>query len=360
MRKAALAFALLVMVFASILSALPPSIGQAQVTNRTLTPSAGAAGTTVSIGGTGFISPVSVDFGGTSATPVIISPSQLSVVAPAPPNGTGAVTVTVRVSGATNCTAQFTYTQTSATAGAYSGNTYFVAPGGNDGNSCNVQDVSAAVPITTIACATIQGAVDKTRDRDLVAVLPGTYDVQQPIEVPDLIAVFAASSPTSLPISTIVSPGPISSLILAQPAALGAFQPIVCNGNNVKSILRSASGLPIFHVTGSGNATLATLIAGFILGGTTSLANPGAIQLDGGSYAQVACNIIGQEDLPNGIGILLRDADNVDIYDNTIHGSSQFPVSTTLGPTPPVGGFGIVTSECLGSGHSDDAFIIIT
>ena len=29
-----------------------------------------------------------------------------------------------------------------------------------------------------------------------------------------------------------------------------------------------------------------------------------------------------------------------------------------LGPTPPVGGFGIVTSECLGNGHSDDALIV--
>jgi hypothetical protein len=111
-------------------------------------------------------------------------------------------------------------------------------------------------------------------------------------------------------------------------------------------------------VTGSGSSTLFPNISGFILGGSVSLGNPGAIQLDGASYAQVACNIIGQEDLPNAIGILLRDADNGSIHDNTIHGSSQFPISTSHGPTPPVGGFGIVTSECLGSGHSDDAVII--
>jgi parallel beta-helix repeat protein len=358
MRRVALALAVLLSAFAVMLAALPPSIGRAQAATCTLNPSSGPSGTTVTIGGTGFIAPVSVDFGGTSASPTVVSSNQLTVVAPVPPTGTGAVTVTVKVSGTVNCTGQFTYTQTTATLGVFSGNTYVVSPGGNDSNSCNVQDLGGTISITTIACATVQGAVNKTRDRDLVVVLPGTYDIQQPVEVPDLIAVFAAPAPTGAPMGATISPAPISSLILAQPAAFGAFQPTICSGSNVKSILRSANGLPIFHVTGAGTATLFPVISGFILGGSTSLANPGAIQLDGASYAQVACNIIGQEDLPNGIGILLRDADNVNIHDNTIHGSSQFPISTSLGPTPPVGGFGIVTSECLGSGHSDDAFII--
>jgi hypothetical protein len=302
--------------------------------------------------------PISVDFGGTSATPTGVTSTQFTVIAPPPPNGTGAVTVTVRVGGTVNCAAQFTYTQTNANTGAFTGNTYIVSPGGSDSNSCNLQDLAATTSIISVACATIQGAVNKTRDRDLVAVLPGTYDIQQPVEVPDLILVFAASSPTAGPLGAIVSPAPISNLILSQPAAFGAFQPLVCLGNNVKTILRSANGLPIFHVTAAGSATLDAVISGFILGGSVSLANPGAIQLDGASYTEVTCNIIGQEDLPNGIGILLRNADSVQIHDNTIHGSSQFPISTTLGPTPPVGGFGIVTSECLGDGHSDDAFII--
>jgi Periplasmic copper-binding protein (NosD) len=362
MRRIALALALIVMAVSAILAALPPSTGQAQTptpsTGCTLTPSSGTAGTSITIGGAGFIPPVSVDFGGTSATPAVNSPNQLTVIAPAPPNGTGAVTVTVRVSGVVNCTGQFTYTSTSVTPTVFTGNTYLVSPGGSDSNTCNLQDLGGTTAVNSVACATIQGAVDKTRDRDLVFVLPGTYDIQQPVEVPDLVAVVAASSPTTAVGGTTITPTPLSSLILQQPGVLGAFSPSVCSGSNVKSILRSANGLPIFHVTASGTATLPAIIAGFILGGSTSLANPGAIQLDGASYAQVSCNIIGQEDLPNGIGILLRDADSVSIHDNTIHGSSQFPVSTTLGPTPPVGGFGIVTSECLGSGHSDDAYII--
>jgi Periplasmic copper-binding protein (NosD) len=260
---------------------------------------------------------------------------------------------------ATSPSDTFTYSGAGGGFGAaFTGNTYIVDPSGSDSNTCNVQDLVGGALTRDVACATIQGAVNKTRDRDLVVVLRGTYDIQQPVEVPDLIAIFAASTQNGSPMGIGISPYPISNYILAQPAAFGAFQPIVCSGTNVKSILRSANGLPIFHVAASGSATLAAVISGFILGGSTSLANPGAIQLDGASYAQVTCNVIGQEDLPNGIGILLRDADNVDIHDNTIHGSSQFPISASLGPTPPVGGFGIVTSECLGSGHSDDAVIM--
>jgi Periplasmic copper-binding protein (NosD)/IPT/TIG domain len=363
MRKTALALVLLSMVLAAMVAALPPSAGRAQsptpAPTCTLAPSSGPAGTSVTISGT--FDPTqgaTVTFGSTSTAPIPpITSNQIVVLAPAPPTGTAAVTVTV-VSGSRTCTAQYTYTQISTAPTVFTGNTYLVSTGGSDSNSCNLQDLGATISINSVACATIQGAVNKTRDRDLVFVLPGTYDIQQPVEVPDLIAVAAASSPTTPVGGITISPTPLSSLILQQPAALGAFAPSICSGSDVKSILRSANGLPIFHVTAAGTSTLPAVIAGFILGGTTSLANPGAIQLDGASYAQVACNVIGQEDLPNGIGILLRDADSVSIHDNTIHGSSQFPVSTTLGPTPPVGGFGIVTSECLGSGHSDDAYII--
>jgi Periplasmic copper-binding protein (NosD)/IPT/TIG domain len=334
-----------------------------------VSPNTGPAsgGTTVTISGSGFSNCNTVSFGGAT---VQVTPTgggtSITVTSPASPlpsPGAGAVNVTVGGgtcgTSATSPSDIFTYSGSAGGAGgAFTGNTFVVSPGGSDSNSCNVQDLAGGTPTNQVACATIQGAVNKTRDRDQVVVLPGTYDIQQPVEVPDLIAIFAGFSPQASPMGLGLTPYPISNFILALPAAFGAFNTVVCSGNNVKSILRSANGLPIFHVTGAGNETLATTISGFILGGSVSLANPGAIQLDGASYAQVTCNIIGQEDLPNAIGVLLRDADNVYIHDNTIHGSSQFPISTTLGPTPPVGGFGIVTSECLGSGHSDDAVIM--
>ena len=119
-------------------------------------------------------------------------------------------------------------------------------------------------------------------------------------------------------------------------------------------MLQSAYGGPVFHVTAVGMQSLHALIAGFILGGTTSFTDPGAVTLDHDAFTELRCNIIGQEDLPNVIGILTNSSEHAWIHDNTVHGASQFPISATLGPTPPVGGFGLVTSECLGSSSRSD------
>jgi parallel beta-helix repeat protein len=315
-------------------------------------------GTAVTITGNNFTGCTTVLFGTAPASGVqVTSDTQITVTSPASPlpsPGTG--TVDVFVGGTATCPTspaspsdKFTYVSGGGGAGAsFSGITYVVAPTGNDANTCILPTGSGSPDPSTFACATIQAAVNLTRDRDLVLVAQGTYDISTPIDVPDLIEIFAATTVTGSPatVGSASSGGQVSSTTAG------------CSGTGVKVILRSATGQPIFHVTGVGSPTLFPVISGFILGGTTSFINPGAIQLDGTSYAQVQCNIIGQEDLPNMIGVLLRNADNVFIHDNTIHGSTQFPISPVLGPTPPVGGFGIVTSECLGGGHSDDALIL--
>ena len=56
-------------------------------------------------------------------------------------------------------------------------------------------------------------------------------------------------------------------------------------------MLQSACGGPVFHVTAVGMQSLHALIAGFILGGTTSFTDPGAVTLDpasGNYYVELA------------------------------------------------------------------------
>jgi len=182
---------------------------------------------------------------------------------------------------------------------------------------------------TTGPCKTIQHAVDLTRDRDLVVVASAEpIELSAAIEIDDLIGVIATG-----------------------------FEPTDCQdvvGGAPKVVLESQYGGPVFHITAAGASTLHALIAGFILGGTTDTANPGAIVLDHDEYTELRCDIVGQEDLPNVIGILTRGSEHPWIHDDTIHGSTQFPISVTLGPTQPIGGLGLVTDECLGGkGRTD-------
>jgi len=360
MRRLALAALVLVVALGIALSSLGPRpslVSAAAPTVNGVSPNTGpvAGGTTVTVTGSGFtsgcggVNPTSVTFGGATAgilgTP-LPTDSQVTVTSPASPlpsPGTGTVDVVVSCSGSSAVTSldKFTYTTTGGGGSGnalFNGSTFFVSTTGSDNNPCS----------STLPCATISAAVNQTRDGDLVVVLSGTYDVAAPIEVPDLIAIEAAS--------TTATTAPLTNLSITGSTALGGSTSGTCigQGSGTKTILRSANGEPIFHVTAVGFPDRAAAIFGFILGGTTDFANPGAVQLDGASYAQVLCNTIGQEDLPNVIGVLLKDADNVAVHDNTIHGSTQFPISPVLGPTPPVGGFGVVTSECLGDGHSND------
>lgn len=76
---------------------------------QTLSPTSGstAGGETVTITGTGLSSATSVSFGATTATPTVVSDSQLTVVAP--PGDPGAVGVTVTTAGGTNNGLAYTY-----------------------------------------------------------------------------------------------------------------------------------------------------------------------------------------------------------------------------------------------------------
>lgn len=202
---------------------------------------------------------------------------------------------------------------------------------GNDAFTCLAPTVGPppASGQTNGPCKTIQHAVDLTRDRDLVVVASAEpIQLQAAVEIADLIGVIAT----------------------------GFFaancQDVV--GGFPKVVLQSSYGGPVFHVTAAGASTLHALIAGFILGGATDFANPGAIVLDHDEFTELRCNIVGQEDLPNVIGILTKGSEHPWIHDNTVHGSTQFPISVSLSPSPPVGGFGLVTDECLGgTGRTD-------
>jgi parallel beta-helix repeat protein len=195
-------------------------------------------------------------------------------------------------------------------------------------------------------CKTIQHAIGLTRDRDLVIVASQEpIPLNAAIEVPDLIGIVAANQ----------VPAQCQDLT-GQTRCLRDPCQDVAGGS--KTVLQSGYGGPVFHVTAVGMASLHALIAGFILGGTTSFSDPGAITLDHDAFTELRCNIIGQEDLPNVIGILTNSSEHAWIHDNTVHGASQFPISATLGPTPPVGGLGLVTGECLGSSSRSDQLLV--
>jgi parallel beta-helix repeat protein len=217
------------------------------------------------------------------------------------------------------------------------GVTYYVDNDiGDDAFTCQSATVGIAPPTGQVPgpCKTIQHAIDLTRDRDLVIVASQEpIQVQAAIEVPDLIGVFATGF---LPVYQ--------------------FRPGDCENvtGGSKVVLQSAYGGPVFHVTAAGGKSLHALIAGFVLGGTTDPANPGAIVLDHDEYSEIRCNVIGQDDLPNGIGVLTRGSERPYIHDNTVHGSAAFPIAVSLTPSPPVGGFGLVTDECLGDSSRSD------
>jgi RHS repeat-associated protein len=82
-----------------------------------ISPSAGAAGTTVTISGSGFTGATAVKFGSASVTFTVASDSKITATAPA---GTGTVDVTVTGPGGTSLTVsadRFTYTSTPAVTG---------------------------------------------------------------------------------------------------------------------------------------------------------------------------------------------------------------------------------------------------
>jgi parallel beta-helix repeat protein len=108
-----------------------------------------------------------------------------------------------------------------------------------------------------------------------------------------------------------------------------------------------------------GSAALHTTLFGLTIGNASSPLAPGALVLDNDSYTEIAKDVIGAQDLPNAIGILLRSSDHPIIHDNTIQGSTLFPYMPFLNIGPTTGGFGVVTDECLGAtNHSNGVQLI--
>lgn len=228
------------------------------------------------------------------------------------------------------------------------GVTYFVDnDSGDDRFDCLAPTASSVTPSLGSSvdgpCKTIQHAVDLTRDRDLVVVASQEpIQLAAAIEVSDLIG--------------IVATGFVPTFCQNTTGERRCFDLPHCEDvvGGSKVVLQSVYGGPVFHIKSAGMSSLHALVEGFIVGGTTSFDSPGAITLDHDAFTELGCNIIGQEDLPNVIGILTNSSEHPWIHDNTVHGSSQFPISTVLGPAPPVGGFGLVTDECLGASSRTD------
>lgn len=128
---------------------------------------------------------------------------------------------------------------------------------------------------------------------------------------------------------------------------------------SARPVLRSTMGGSIFHVTAVGSAAMHVTIFGLTMGNATSINNSAAIVLDNDSYTEIAHNVIGSQDLPDAIGILLAASDHPIIHDNTIQGSTLFPRTTSIEVGVRGGGFGVVTEECFGSvNHSNGVQLI--
>jgi parallel beta-helix repeat protein len=119
-------------------------------------------------------------------------------------------------------------------------------------------------------------------------------------------------------------------------------------------------GGAVFRITSIGSQALHTTLFGLTIGNAAALDAPAAVVLDNDSYTEIAKDIIGGEDLPNAIGILLRSSDHPIIHDSTIQGSTLFPYMTVLGIGPTTGGFGIVTAECLGAQNHSNGVQLLT
>lgn len=165
------------------------------------------------------------------------------------------------------------------------------------------------------------------------------------------ITVFGSNATAPAPPSeTITVTGPTASVRpVIESCALIARTAPTCVGQ----------GGTIFRVTAVGSAALHATIFGLTLGNAANLGGPAAIILDNDSYTEIAKNIIGSEDLPNAIGILLTASDHPIIHDNTIQGSTLFPRTATIAIGPGATGYGVVTAECLGSiNHSNGVQLI--
>ncbi|MFJ1831876.1 IPT/TIG domain-containing protein [Streptomyces sp. NPDC088178] len=134
-----------------------------------------AGGNTIVISGTGLSTATSVSFGANSATPTVLSDSQISVVVPAGA-AAGSVGVSVTTAGGTNNGLSYTYidaptiTAITPTSGPTSGGTAVTITGTNLTSTSQVTFGGALAPFSVINATTVTavtppgavGAVDVT------------------------------------------------------------------------------------------------------------------------------------------------------------------------------------------------------
>ncbi|MFD5949332.1 IPT/TIG domain-containing protein [Streptomyces collinus] len=132
-----------------------------------------AGGNTITLNGTGLSTATSVDFGGVTATPTVISDSSLSVTVPAGA-AAGPVSVSVTTAGGTNNGLSYTYidnptiTTVSPASGPTSGGTAVTITGTNLGTTDSVTFDGTLAPFSVINTTTLSavtppgtaGAVD--------------------------------------------------------------------------------------------------------------------------------------------------------------------------------------------------------
>ncbi|MFG2191693.1 IPT/TIG domain-containing protein [Streptomyces sp. NPDC048639] len=126
-----------------------------------LNPAAGstAGGNTVTLNGTGLSTATNVSFGGTNATPTVVSDSVITVTAPA--HAAGPVSVTVTTAGGSNNGLSYTFvgvptiTTVAPDEGPETGGTAVTITGTNLGSTSSVTFDAVAAPFSVINSTTL-------------------------------------------------------------------------------------------------------------------------------------------------------------------------------------------------------------
>jgi len=254
--------------------------------------------------------------------------------------------------------------------------------------SCTTALCTATLGIPLLATSTVIAQVTAPSNSDVTVTFaagspltPPGSTIGCPLQPPQTFPVFITAGATAV-LTFLCLPGqsfpatqnfllavaatanPTASLSVTAPST--SLRPVVksCAGIIPATTTAPAScagpGSSAFHVTAVGSAALHTTIFGLTIGNASSTAGQAAIILDNDAYTEIAKNVIGSQDLPNAIGILLTASNHPIIHDNTIQGSTLFPrTATLLAGSPPAGGFGVVTEECFGAvNHSNGVQLV--
>ncbi|MFF9511402.1 IPT/TIG domain-containing protein [Streptomyces sp. NPDC014724] len=135
-------------------------------------------GNTITVNGTGLSTATSVSFGGVTATPTVVSDSQISVTVPAGA-AAGPVSVSVTTAGGTNNGLSYTYIDTptittiAPNSGPASGGTAVTITGTNFDTTDSVTFDAEVAPFTVINATTLSVVTPRTSDG-----APGPADVR--------------------------------------------------------------------------------------------------------------------------------------------------------------------------------------